>query len=432
MTRAFHDRIGPAEVEAIWRASCQAGFLGSSSKSVIVHDLGRLRFRLAELAAAFPAATLHAVAIKANPLVEVLRVVVQCGGGLEAASLEEVYVAIAAGCPPERIVFDSPAKTEAEICESLQLGIHVNADNFAELSRIDEAITRCETTSTIGLRINPEVAAGAIAQTSVGSAGARFGVSIHRDRDQIIAAFARFDWLLGLHIHVGSQGCGIDLLCEAAAKIQSLRSEITNITGRRIRLVDIGGGLPAAYREHDAPATPEQYAQLLRQQAPELMQPDVQLMTEFGRAVQAGCGLALSRVEYVRPTAQGNMAVIHLGADFLLRPVYRPSDWAHEFLLLDQQGAIKSGESAPLTIAGPLCFAGDILATDIDMPQVQVGDWIAIRDCGAYTLSMWSRHCSRGIPTVLGFDDEAGEVRLLRQGETPADVAQYWSRGAGP
>ena len=428
---SFHDRISPDEVAAIWRCSSDAGYLGSSAKSVIIHDLGRLRFRLAELAAAFPPGTLHAVAIKANPLVEVLRVVVQCGGGLEAASLEEVHIAIAAGCPPARIVFDSPAKTEAEISESLQLGIHLNADNFAELARIAQIIARCDTASTIGLRVNPEVGSGTITQTSVGSADARFGVSIHRDRDQIIAAFGRFDWLVGLHIHVGSQGCSMDLLSDAAAKIQSLRSEITDITGRCLRLIDIGGGLPAAYDDHATPATPEQYAQLLRQRAPELMEPDVKLMTEFGRAVQAGCGLALSRVEYMRPTAQGSMAVIHLGADFLLRPVYRPSDWAHEFLVLDKHGKVKSGESAPLTIAGPLCFAGDLLARDIELPRPEPGDWIAIRDCGAYTLSMWSRHCSRGIPTVLGFDDEAGEVRLLRQAETPADVARFWGRGAG-
>ncbi len=92
------------------------------------------------------------------------------------------------------------------------------------------------------------------------------------------------------------------------------------------------------------------------------MHGDVRLMTEFGRSIQAGCGIAFSQVEYVRPiTENHNMAVIHLGADFLLRPVYRPEDWKHEFLLLDSNGKLKTGAVEKVTIAGPLCFAGDIL-----------------------------------------------------------------------
>ena len=70
-----------------------------------------MRSRIAQLQSAFPKGTLHALAIKANPLVEVLREAVNAGAGLEAASIEEVHLALAADCPPERIVFDSPAKT---------------------------------------------------------------------------------------------------------------------------------------------------------------------------------------------------------------------------------------------------------------------------------------------------------------------------------
>ncbi len=345
---------------------------------------------------------------------------------MEAASIEEVYLAISAGCPPERIIFDSPAKTVSEIEECLERCIHLNADNTSELNRIDSAICKRPTTSTIGLRINPEVGAGTISTTSVGSVGSKFGLSISRDRQAIIDAFDQFPWLVGLHVHVGSQGCGLDLLCDAALRVQTLREEIETNTGRQISIVDIGGGLPAAYQETDQPPTPEQYAQLLGSHVPGLMQGDVRLITEFGRAVQAGCGIALSRVEYVRELSdRHNMAVIHLGADFLLRPVYRPEDWKHDFLLFDKQGQLKATSSESVTIAGPLCFAGDILSPEITMPRPEPGDWIAIRDCGAYTLGMWSRHCSRGIPSVIGYED--GKSRLLRQPETPKDVARFWS-----
>jgi diaminopimelate decarboxylase len=88
----------------------------------------------------------------------------------------------------------------------------------------------------------------------------------------------------------------------------------------------------------------------------------------------------------------------------------------------------KSGQPTPLTIAGPLCFAGDIVARDVLLPPVDEGDWIIIRDVGAYTLSMWSRHCSRGMPPVFGYDPQnPNTLRILRRGESPADVVHFWS-----
>jgi diaminopimelate decarboxylase len=336
-------------------------------------------------------------------------------------------LAISAGCPPDRIIFDSPAKTVSEIEECLERGIHLNADNKFELARINSAISKRPSKSTMGVRINPEVGAGTISTTSVGNVGSKFGMSISGDRQAIIDAFSQYPWLVGLHIHVGSQGCGLDLLCDAAIRIQELRKEIETATGRRITTIDIGGGLPTAYVESDQPPTPAQYVKLLRSRVAELMRGDVQLITEFGRAIQTGCGIAFSRVEYVREVAADHvMAVIHLGADFLLRPVYRSEDWKHEFLLFDADGNPKSGSTAKVTIAGPLCFAGDIVARDLAMPHPEPGDTIAIRDCGGYALSMWSRHCNRGIPAVVGYDRDG--IKLLRDAESPDQIAEFWSR----
>lgn len=423
---SFHSRISVKEAESILAVVRTTGFFGDKDNSVIVHDLDRLRSRLAAIADAFPAGTLHAIAIKANPLVEILRVCVAAGTGLEAASIEEVHLALAADCPADRIIFDSPAKTVGEIAECLERGTHLNVDNFAELERIESVLANINSASTIGLRINPEVSAGTISTTSVGSVGSKFGMSISRERTRIIDAFRRHDWVAGLHIHVGSQGCGLDLLCDAAVKIQDLRAEIETVVDRQVSIIDIGGGLPAAYQEVDDPPSPNQYSDQLVRAVPQLMDGSVRLMTEFGRSVHAGCGIALSRVEYVREISNDHrMAVIHLGADFLLRPVYRSEDWKHEFLLFDPSGKPKTGPSEKVSVAGPLCFAGDILARELSMPRPEPGDTIAIRDVGAYTLSMWSRHCSRGIPAVVGY--ERGGVRQLRAAESPADIVRTWS-----
>jgi diaminopimelate decarboxylase len=424
-TDVFNHRICLDEVARIAGLAADAELL-DEARAAIFHHLGLMRARISALQAAFPASTVHAVAVKANPVVAILREVVQAGAGLEAASIEEVQLALAAGCPAERVVFDSPAKTCAEIELALRLGVHLNIDNFDELDRIDAAPGRHESTSRIGLRINPLVGGGAIAQTSVADTESKFGVPLEINRPRIIAAFADHVWLRGLHLHVGSQGCSLELLVEAARRASTLRQQIAAETGNAVSFVDIGGGLSTVYRTGQPASVPAEYRARLEMAVPELFRDDVQLLTEFGRAIHANCGFAIARVEYIKPAQR--LAVIHLGADFLLRPVYRPQDWNHEFFVLDNRLAPKIGREAPVTIAGPLCFAGDILAREVLLPPVESGDWVVIRDVGAYTLSMWSRHCSRGIPAVLGYDrQQRRPLRTLRRAETPDDVVRFWS-----
>jgi len=424
----FNQRISLDEAAAIVQAALRRELLNGTS-AAIFHHLTLMRARIAALHSAFPPNTLHAVAIKANPVLEILREVVRCGAGLEAASMEEVELALAAECPAERVVFDSPAKTVNEIELALRRGVYLNADNLDELQRVATAQKKCDTRSVVGLRVNAMVGGGTIEQTSVAQSNSKFGLPLLTDKQRIIAAFADHDWLSGLHVHVGSQGCPLELLVEAVDRIAVLRREIAEETGRNVSHVDIGGGLSTVYRTGQIAPAPHEYRMLLQERAPYLFSSGVRLITELGRAIQANCGMAISRVEYVKP--EQRMAVIHLGADFLLRPVYRPDDWTHEFFVLDRDGRPKSGPARPVTLVGPLCFAGDVLARQVELPPVGAGDWIVIRDVGAYTLSMWSRHCSRGIPAVLGYDpQQANPIRLLRAAETPSDVVRFWSLAA--
>lgn len=409
-------RPDPAELARIFRLAAAQGH--AVEPALIVHDLGRLRDNLAALASAFPPGALHTLAIKANPLVGVLRVAVAAGAGLEAASIEEVHLALAAGCPPGQIVFDSPARTGAELAEALQLGVRLNADSLDELARI--AALPLAPRAPVGLRINPELAEGRIAATSVGHRGSRFGVPIS-ERAAIRDAFARHAFLCGLHVHVGSQGAALADLLEAVRRVDDLRRELCTMRHVPVAILDIGGGLPAVYREGDPDISPAAYAAALRSAVPAIFADEVQLVTEFGRALQAACGFVVARVEAVKA---GPVAVLHVGADLFVRRVYRPQDWHHDFIALDAAGHLKRGPTVPTTLAGPLCFSGDLLARDLPLPALAPGDHVLVRDTGAYTLAMWSRYCSRAIPLVLGVDGE--RLTLLRARETPADLVAFW------
>ncbi|MEM9459136.1 MAG: diaminopimelate decarboxylase [Myxococcota bacterium] len=417
------DRITPKQGAALVRRILEHGHMHGAD-AVLLHDLDRMRGRIAALRVAFPSGTQHAVAVKANPVLGVLRACVDAGAGLECASWPEVACSLAAGCSPEAIIFDSPAKTRAELREGLDRGIHLNADNFDELDRIAARVAQAPTTSVIGLRVNPQVGPGSIATTSVAHQLSKMGVPLGSDRAAILERYVAHEWLTGIHVHVGSQGVALEQLVTAARRVVELAQQIEDVAPGRLRHLDLGGGLPVAYRSTDAPISLDAYVAALREAVPELWAGPWRLYTEFGRAVQAGCGLAVSRVEYVKPAGDAQLAVIHLGADLLMRPVYHPGDWVHEFVALDANGVLKTGATIPTDVGGPLCFGGDLVARRIGLPALVPGDLLVVRDTGAYTLSMWSRHCSRTQPAVLGLDE--GVLRVLRPAETPADLVRYW------
>jgi diaminopimelate decarboxylase len=400
-----------------------APLLTDESPAALLYDLEALRRRFSELAQAFVGA-LNTVAVKACPLPSLLAIALESGLGLEVASEGEVALAVHLGADPARVVFDSPAKTQREIAQSLRLGHRLNVDNWQELERVAQwmesgAFSRSASTS-IGLRVNPEVYGAQIEATFTGGPGSKFGVSLESDRGAILAAFAEYPWLDGLHVHTGSQGVPLSVLVEGVRRAFALAGEIAE-RGRAPKVIDIGGGLPARYRPTDAPPTFADYAAALRAQVPEFASGRFQLLTEFGRALFAGSAVAVSRVEYTRP---GPTAVVHFGADLFLRAVYRPDDWFHALDVRDRDGVRKRGPLSPWSVAGPLCFSGDFIARDRRLPPIVPGDLVVVHDVGAYTLAMWSRYNSRPMPAVYGL--EHGVLRPLKPRETVDEVVRFW------
>lgn len=403
-------RTADRELEPRVRSLLQEGYLGPDTPAVLVHEMDVMAVRLEELHHAFPPDTLHAIAVKANPLVGVLKALVQGGAGLEVASRGELELALRAGCPPERIVLDSPAKTERELVEALDAGVRINANSASELARL-ERLRQDHHLAPIGLRLNPVVAeAERKSATMVATPGSKFGLAEGAFR----AALRTRPWVTGLHIHVGSQVATRQDLVLAARRAVKLARELPWLAW-----IDIGGGLPARYHPDDEGLTPQAYAASLRAEVPELF--GYRLITEVGRALQANCGWAVSRVEY----AEHDKAVLHLGADFALRECYQPKSWFHEFSVYDAHGQRKEGPTRPVDLYGPLCFSGDCLAAGRHLPPLEEGDYVVLHDTGGYTLSMWSRYCSREMPLVLGWTGRTW--RILRDRESPADVFKFWS-----
>lgn len=406
--------------------------INDDDTAIIFYDLAFLAERINNLKELFPASTIHAVAVKANPLTKILAQLLELNVGLEVASGPELYLAERAGFPPEKIIFDSPVKTKKEIEYALKLGVYINADSFDELDRISEILKSYKSKSQIGVRVNPQVGSGSIKSTSVADSISKFGIPLNDNQERLKEYYLKYPWLKGIHVHIGSQGCPVPLLVEGIRKVLNFALEMNtcfknNSINRRIEVFDIGGGLAVSYFKEKQPVSIEEYHDLLKKNLPELFSGEFRLITEFGRYINANTGWTASKVEYVKREKDYNIIMTHVGADLLLRKCYNPDDWHHQITIVDKNGNLKSGKDKNrYIIAGPLCFAGDVIAKDIELPIVEAGDYILIHDTGAYTLSMWSRYNSRQIPKVIGYKNDS-QFEILKDREDVDRIYDFWS-----
>jgi len=429
----IQSNLSPAELSRVLsRAVTCPGLLSEADTAILFYDLSAIGARINELQQLFPEGTLHAMAVKANPLLKILSFANNLHTGAEVASLPELYLAEKVGFNPGHIVYDSPCKTREELEYALKTGVCLNADSFEELGRIAEILKTIKSGSIIGLRINPQVGPGRIKTTSVADGISKFGIPMDQNRDKILQCYLQYPWLQGIHVHIGSQGCPVPLLIEGIRKVLDLSLEVNAMLQQqsapnRIRNFDIGGGLPVSYYPSIEPVNMQQFAEMLQSSCKELFSGQYRIITEYGRYIYANAGWVASKVEYVKREPGYNIIITHVGADLFLRKCYNPSDWHHHITVTDKHGHVKTGiDPTKYTVAGPLCFAGDVLASDIELPVVEEGDFLILHDAGAYTLSMWSRYNSRQMPLVIGYYETGNNFEVLRRRETLNDLLEFW------
>ena len=422
--------------------------------------------------------TTHTFAIKSNPLGGVLKKACKLKLGAECASIVEVKHAIQCGFEKEKIVFDSPAKTNSEIEFCIKNRIYMNCDNLNEIERVAAVLTKLKSdvlAPRVGLRINPGLGSGKISTSSTATKTSKFGVYIGNNKDEIIEKCKKYKFISGFHVHVGSQGCPLDMLVDGVKCITNLAVEINNIirhdsTSNRqqqITILDFGGGLGINYdSDEDAKIHYLEYAKKLKESIVEFNDNNnsdnrFEIFTEFGRSMIQKCGWIGTYVNNVKNNSGRNIATCHVGSDMFLRTAYLPKQWAHRIsvfssaIVLDDNNnnnrrrrttiinerIIKEKNEFELyDIAGPLCFSGDMIATKRLMPKILEGDWLVVHDAGGYTYSMHSRYNSIPAPAVYSYryqqsnnnedmDDkekvELLEFNIVKERETWEDVCKF-------
>ncbi|MFI5589658.1 diaminopimelate decarboxylase [Amycolatopsis sp. NPDC051758] len=392
-------------------------------------DLAGLRAAVEELTEAFAplGRVQHTVAAKACGLAPLLRFLGDLGVDAEVASPGETAVAEAAGLRGPRLVLDSPAKTIGELAHALAEGTAINADNFQELARLDRLVGAAPR-SVLGLRINPQIGAGRIGDTSTATASSKFGIPVrdHGNRGLVIEAFLHRPWLTRLHVHVGSQGCPPELMADGVAAVHRLAEEINAEAGyQQVTSIDLGGGLPVNFTSDDPGPTYAGYVDTLLARVPALADGRYSFVTEFGRSLLAKNGFLVSTVEYTKVAGGRHIAVTHAGAQVAARTVLQPEHWPLRLSALDAAGTPKTGPEVPQDIAGPLCFAGDLLARERPLPLLEPGDLVVAHDTGAYYFGAHYAYNTLPRPAVHGFTIGAdGEVRFtpIRRAQSLAEL----------
>jgi diaminopimelate decarboxylase len=151
------------------------------------------------------------------------------------------------------------------------------------------------------------------------------------------------------------------------------------------------------------------------------------LVTEFGRSLLAKHGTVLARVEYAKSAGGRPVAVTHAGAQVATRTVYAPQSWPLRIAAYDPKGRPKQGPEVAQDVAGPACFAGDLLAANRPLPLLEQDDWAAALDTGAYYFAHHYAYNSLARPAIYGFsaDPDGGtgvRFAVIRPAQTVEEI----------
>ncbi|MDA0661204.1 MAG: diaminopimelate decarboxylase [Proteobacteria bacterium] len=331
--------------------------------------------------------------VKANSNLAVIRTLAALGSGADVVSEGELRRALAAGIPPERIVFSGVGKTRGELAFALDRGIYrINVESEPELAVIGElaAGRRVE----IGIRVNPDVDAKTHEKISTGRAENKFGIDIGRARD----IFARARALPGIRpvsvaVHIGSQLTDLAPMRTAftnvAELVQALRAD-----GNTIDSIDLGGGLGIRY-DGETPPAAGAYAAMVMETAGNL---GCRLIFEPGRSLVGNSGILVTSVIYEKTGEARRFVIVDAAMNDLIRPALYEAYHRVDPVMQPAPDAALS----PADIVGPICETGDTFARGRDLPAVRPDDLLAFASAGAYGAVMASTYNTRLlVPEVL-------------------------------
>jgi len=345
-------------------------------------------------------------AMKANSNLAVLDLFARLGGGFDIVSGGELKRALAAGGDPLKVVFSGVGKSEAEMRFALETGILCfNVESRSELLRLADVAASMGRTASVSLRVNPDVDAGTHPYISTGLKRNKFGVAF-ADAPALYREAARLSGIrvVGIDCHIGSQITEVAPFVDALDKVLDLVDRMAR-AGIEMEHLDLGGGLGIRYRD-ETPPSPDVYVAALLERLAGRPQ---KVILEPGRNLVGNAGVLLTRVEYLKPGAEKNFAIVDAAMNDLIRPALYA---AHHDIVPVRP---RTGSGSVYDIVGPVCETGDFLGHDRALDLAE-GDLLAVLSAGAYGMAQSSNYNTR--PRAAEVMADGGEAFLIRERET--------------
>ncbi len=346
-------------------------------------------------------------AMKANSNQAVIRTLAQLGAGADVVSGGELKRALAAGIPPQKIMFSGVGKTAPELAAAVDAGILcINVESEPELELLSSIAVEKGRTANVSLRVNPDIDARTHAKIATGKAENKFGIPISRARG-VYARVAALDRLrvVGVDMHIGSQITVLQPFDDAFALLSDF-VRMLRADGHTIEHIDLGGGLGIPYRDEDEePPHPQAYATVVKRATAAL---GCTLIFEPGRLLVGNAGILVTRVIYVKRGESKTFVIVDAAMNDLVRPTLYEAHHGIRPLWEAAPGAARQR----VDVVGPVCESGDFLALDRELVEPAAGDLLAVMSAGAYGAVQAGTYNTRPlVPEVMVRGSECALVR---------------------
>ena len=372
----------------------------------------------------FPLGSMPLMASKALCFKEIYRIANAEGIGADVVSAGELYTALAAGFPAERLYFHGSAKTLAEIRMGVEAGVGCFVvDNFEELNRISQVAGEHGVTQKVLLRLTPGIDPHTYEAVNTGRVDSKFGVAIETGQAfQITEQALRTPHvrLIGFHCHIGSQIFEAEPFLDAVDIMTAYIADIRDKLGYTAEVLNLGGGIAVPYIYRDPQVDLDGYIRAicehLRERCQDLRLPVPVVLMEPGRSISADAGITLYTVQNIK-TIPGYKVYVAVDGGMTDNPRYALYGAEHTAVV-----ANRAGEPADeiVTIAGRCCESDALIGENMSVQHAEVDDIIAVLVTGAYNYSMASNYNRVPRPPVVMLRD--GQARVVVRRETFEDV----------
>ncbi len=346
------------------------------------------------------------------------------GLGLDVVSAGELFTALEAGFPPERILFHGNAKTRDEHAMALRAGVgRIVIDNLDEIGRLAGVAEELDCRADVLIRVTPGVKPHTHRYVQTGQVDSKFGFNLEggaaEEAVRRVLSSEQLE-LVGLHCHIGSQIFAIKPFAIAARAMMEFYAHAKKDLGAPLDELNLGGGLGVRYTPDDYPPSVEEHLSAMRSAVLEAagemgVEPPV-LCDEPGRSIVGRAGVTLYTVQSVK-RIEGLRNYVSVDGGMTDNPRYALYGARHQVVAAD-----RLDEPAPMlwSVSGRCCESGDMLQSDVPLPEMKSGDILAVLSTGAYTYSMASHYNRVPKPAVVLV--ASGRADLLAARESIEDL----------